>query len=113
MPSSWKGRSVKKQMIFSSLMVCALQANASASDCADAGMRLNDMAGKDQQIRQEWYALEQNSKGTSVEKEALQKRWKVIDGENLKQVKNIIAACGWPGTAKDSHSAWLLVQLCR
>lgn len=110
MPSSWKGRSVKKQMIFSSLMVCALQANASASDCADVAMRLNDMASKDQQIRQEWYALEQNSKGTSVEKEALQKRWKVIDGENLKQVKNIIAACGWPGTAKDSHSAWLLAQ---
>ena len=38
------------------------------------------------------------------------KRWKTIDGENLKQVKDIIAACGWPGTAKDSHSAWLLAQ---
>lgn len=98
------------RLIFSSLMVCALQANAGASDCAGVGTRLNDMAGKDQQIRQEWNVLEQNSNATPAEKEALQKRWKAIDGENLKQVKDIIAACGWPGTAKDSHSAWLLAQ---
>ena len=98
------------RLIFSSLMVCALQASAGTSDCADVGTRLNDMAGKDQQIRQEWYVLEQNSNATPAEKEVLQKRWKAIDGENLKQVKDIIAACGWPGTAKDSHSAWLLAQ---
>jgi len=101
---------VKKQLIFSSLMVCALQASAGTSDCADVGTRLNDMAGKDQQIRQEWYVLEQNPNATPAEKEVLQTRWKAIDGENLKQVKDIIAACGWPGAAKDSHSAWLLAQ---
>lgn len=101
---------MKKRLIFSSLMMCALQASAGTSDCADVGTRLNDMAGKDQQIRQEWYVLEQNSNATPAEKNALQKRWKAIDGENLKQVKDIIAACGWPGTAKDSHSAWLLAQ---
>jgi hypothetical protein len=101
---------LKKRLIFSSLMVCALQASAGTSDCADVGTRLNQMAGKDQQIRQEWNVLEYDSKGTPAEKEALQKRWKAIDGENLKQVKDIIAVCGWPGTAKDSHSAWLLAQ---
>jgi len=25
-------------------------------------------------------------------------------------VKDIVAVCGWPTTAKDSHSAWLLAQ---
>ena len=101
---------MKKRLVFSGLLVCALQASASTSDCADVGTRLNQMAGNDQQIRQEWTVLEQNSNATPAEKESLQKRWKTIDGENLKQVRDIIAACGWPGTKKDSHSAWLLAQ---
>jgi hypothetical protein len=31
-------------------------------------------------------------------------------GGNLKQFKEIIAVCGWPKNAKDSHGAWLLAQ---
>ena len=101
---------MKKRLVFLGLLVCALQANAGTADCAAVGTRLNDMASNDQQIRQEWNVLEYDLKGTPAEKEALQKRWKVIDKENLRQLKDIIAACGWPGTAKDSHSAWLLAQ---
>lgn len=101
---------MKTRMVFWGLLVCALQASAGTSNCADIGTRLNDMASKDQQIRQEWNVLAYDSKGTPAEKEALQKRWKIIDGENLKQLKDIISGCGWPVTAKDSHSAWLLAQ---
>ena len=87
---------MKRRLAFLGLLVCVLQASAGTGDCAAVGTRLNDMASKDQQVRQEWYALEQNSKATTAEKEALQKRWKAIDEENLRQVKGIIAACGWP-----------------
>lgn len=101
---------MKKRLAFLGLLVCTLQASAGTGDCTAVGTRLNDLASKDQQIRQEWNVLEQNLKATTAEKEAVQQRWKTIDGENLRQLKDIIAACGWPGTAKDSHSAWLLAQ---
>ena len=52
----------------------------------------------------------QNPNATKAEQDALQAHWRTIDGENLKQFKDIIAACGWPQEKKDSHSAWLLAQ---
>jgi len=64
---------MKKQLIFSCLLACALQANAGSSDCAAVGTRLNDMASDDQQIRQEWNTLEHDSKAVSAEKDILKK----------------------------------------
>ena len=88
----------------------ALQAIAQQVDCENVGSHLNRLASADQQIRQEWNVLNQNPQASAAEKGALQKRWRDIDGENLKQFKEIIAACGWPRTKDDSHSAWLLAQ---
>jgi hypothetical protein len=83
----------------------ALQASAQTIHCDAVSTRLNELAGADQQIRQ---ALHQQT--TVAEQESVQKRQMIIDGENLKQLKAIVAACGWPTTAKDSHAAWLLAQ---
>lgn len=101
---------MKKRLVFCGLVVFTLHAAAHQSSCENVSAHLNEMASADQQIRQEWDLLEQNSKTTVAEKDALQQRWRTIDSENLKQLKEIIAACGWPTTNKDSHSAWLLVQ---
>lgn len=101
---------MKKRFIFCSLFAFALQAAAHQPGCEKVGARLNELASADQQIRQEWNVLEQNSKATTAEIDALQQRWRSIDSENLKQFKEIIAACGWPKTKKDSHTAWLLAQ---
>ena len=87
-----------------------MHAAAHQPDCENVSTHLNELASADQQIRQEWNLLEQNPKATTAERDALQQRWRSIDGENLKQFKEIIAACGWPKTNKDSHSAWLLAQ---
>jgi hypothetical protein len=86
------------------------QAGAHAAECQDVGARLNALASADQQIRQEWDTLMQNQKPSELESSALQTRWRAIDAENLKQLKEILTACGWPREKKDSHSAWLLAQ---
>lgn len=101
---------VKKRLVFCSLVVFALHAAAHQPSCENVGAHLNVLASADQQIRQEWDLLEQDSKTTVAQRDALQQRWRTIDSENLKRFKEIIAACGWPKTNKDSHSAWLLVQ---
>lgn len=87
-----------------------MHAVAHQPDCENVGAHLNELVSADQQIRREWSLLEQNSKTTTAERDTLQQRWRTIDSENLKQFKEIIAACGWPKTNKDSHSAWLLAQ---
>ena len=91
-------------------LVSTSQANAGTDVCANVGARLNAMASADQQVRLEWQALASNPATTGTEKNALQERWKGIDDGNLRELKEIIAACGWPTTARDSHSAWLLSQ---
>lgn len=101
---------MKKRNIHFGLLVIAFQASASAVDCESVGDQLNRLASTDQKIRQEWELLNQNSKFWTAEHDALQKRWRDIDAENLKQVKEIIRACGWPKTTEASHSAWLLAQ---
>lgn len=101
---------MKKRLVFWGLLVFALQAAAHQFDCENVGTHLNQLASADQQIREEWNMLDQNPKATAAERDVLQKRWRDIDGENLKSFKEIIAACGWPKTQKDSHSAWLLAQ---
>jgi hypothetical protein len=101
---------MKKRLSFLGLFVFVLQAGAHTVDCENVSTRLNDLVSADQQIREEWNLLEQNPKATTAEKDVLQKRWQAIDGEDLKQFKEIIAACGWPKTKQDTHSAWLLVQ---
>jgi hypothetical protein len=101
---------VKKRLVSCGLFVFALRVAAHQPACEKVGTHLNELASADQQIRQEWNLLEQNSKTTAAQRDALQQRWRTIDGENLKQFKEIIAACGWPKTNKDSHTAWLLAQ---
>lgn len=101
---------MKKKFVFCALSALALNAAAQQTDCTSVGARLNELASADQQVRQEWNALEQDAKTTLTQRDALQQRWRTIDGENLKQFKKIIGACGWPKTNKDSHSAWLLAQ---
>jgi hypothetical protein len=101
---------VKKRLVSCGLFVFALRVAAHQPVCEKVGTHLNQLASADQQIRQEWNLLEQNSKTTAAQRDALQQRWRTIDGENLKQFKEIIAACGWPKTNKDSHTAWLLAQ---
>lgn len=101
---------VKKQLVYWGLLMFALQAAAQQVDCENVGSHLNRLASADQQIRQEWNLLNQTPQATAAEKDALQKRWRDIDGQNLKQFKEIIAACGWPRTKQDSHTAWLLAQ---
>jgi hypothetical protein len=96
---------VKNRFIFLGWFVFALQASAQTIQCDAVSTRLNELAGADQQIRQE---LHQQT--TAAEQESVQKRQMVIDGENLKQLKAIVSACGWPRTTKDSHAAWLLTQ---
>jgi hypothetical protein len=101
---------VKKRVVFCSLCIFALCATAREPDCENIGVHLNALASADQQVRQQWFLLEQNPKATDAQREDLQQRWRTIDSENLKQFKEIIATCGWPKTNKDSHSAWLLAQ---
>ncbi len=101
---------VQKRLVFLVLLGFALQAAAHQLDCENVGTHLNELASADQQIRQEWNLLEQNPKNTAAERDDLQRRWRTIDSENLQQFKEIIAACGWPKTKKDSNSAWLLAQ---
>ena len=101
---------MKKRLGVLGLFVFALQAGAHTIDCEHVGTRLNELVSTDQQIREEWRLLEQNPQASSAEKDGLQKRWQAIDGGNLRQIKEIIAACAWPTTKLDSHSAWLLVQ---
>ena len=101
---------MKKRVVLFGLLVFALQAAAHQIDCENVGPVLNELASADQQIRQESNVLEQDPKTTAAEREALQHRWSAIDSENLKQVKAMVAECGWPKTKKDSHSAWLLAQ---
>ncbi|MYN25691.1 DUF6624 domain-containing protein [Duganella levis] len=96
---------MKNRFIFLGWLVFALQASAQTIPCDAVSTRLNELAGADQQIRQE---LHQQT--TVAEQESVQKRQMIIDGENLKQLKAIVAACGWPKTTKDSHAAWLLAQ---
>jgi hypothetical protein len=101
---------VKRRLAFCGLFAFALHAAAHQSDCEHVGTHLNELASADQQIRQEWGLLEQNPQTTATERDALQQRWQIIDSENLEQFKEIITACGWPNTKKESHSAWLLTQ---
>ncbi len=101
---------VQKRLVFLVLLGFALQAAAHQLDCENVGTHLNELASADQQIRQESNLLEQNPKNTAAERDDLQRRWRTIDSENLQQFKEIIAACGWPKTKKDSNSAWLLAQ---
>jgi hypothetical protein len=101
---------VQKRLVFLVLLGFALQAAAHQLDCENVGTHLNELASADQKIRQESNLLEQNPKNTAAERDDLQRRWRTIDSENLKQFKEIIAACGWPKTKKDSNSAWLLAQ---
>lgn len=101
---------MKKEFVFCALSGLALNAAARQNDCTSVGTRLNELASADQQVRQEWSLLEQDAKTTPAQRDALQQRWRTIDGKNLKHFKKIIAACGWPKTSKDSHSAWLLAQ---
>jgi DNA helicase IV len=101
---------MKKQLIFCALFSLALNAAAQQTDCTSVGAHLNELASADQQVRQEWNLLEQDAKTSAAQRDALQQRWRTVDSENLKQYKKIIAACGWPKTSKDSHSAWLLAQ---
>jgi hypothetical protein len=85
------------------LFIFALHAAAYQSSCENCGNHLNELASADQQIRQEWYSLEQDPTTTVTQRNALQQRWRIFDSENLKQFKEIIAACGWPKTNKDSY----------
>lgn len=101
---------VQKRLVFLVLLGFALQVAAHQLDCENVGTHLNELASADQQIRQESNLLEQNPKNTAAERDDLQRRWRTIDSENLQQFKEIIAACGWPKTKKDSNSAWLLAQ---
>lgn len=101
---------MKKQLVFWALFALALNAAAQQTDCTSVGAYLNELASADQQVRQEWNLLEQNAKTTAAQRDALQRRWRTVDSENLNQFKKVIAACGWPKTSKDSHSAWLLAQ---
>ncbi|WP_156648833.1 DUF6624 domain-containing protein [Massilia sp. Leaf139] len=83
---------------------------AQQTDCTSIGAHLNELARADQQIRQDWNLLEQDAKTTAAQRDDLQQRWRTVDSENLTQLKQIVTACGWPKTSKDSHSAWLLAQ---
>lgn len=101
---------MKKQLVFWTLFAVALNAAAQQTDCTSVGAHLNELASADQQVRQEWNLLEQDAKIPAAQIDALQRRWRTVDSENLNQFKKVIAACGWPKTSKYSHSAWLLAQ---
>ena len=90
-------------------MLCC-HVSAQAGDCEAIGARLNALASADQQIRQEWEILMQDAASTPRARDAVQQRWRAIDSANLKEVKTLIAACGWPADQAGSHSAWLLAQ---
>lgn len=101
---------MKKRTLFFGLFALALETSAHQFDCDNTMTRFKIMTNLDQNIRQEWGLLEQNLQTTAIERDALLQRWRAIDSENLKQLKEIITACGWPNTKKESHSAWLLAQ---
>lgn len=91
-------------------LLLVLQASVQAADCAGTGVRLNEMASADQQVRHAWNALQADAGASKAQKDALLDRWRAIDGGNLAELKTLLAACGWPANARDSHSAWLLAQ---
>jgi hypothetical protein len=99
-----------RNLVLCGLSLLSLQAGAQTIDCRHIGSRLNALATADQQVRQEWRLMERDAKATAADRDALQRRWHAVDRQNLGEFKAIVAACGWPATTKDSHSAWLLAQ---
>ena len=97
------------RLLFLPLLWHAASAVA-AVDCQALDDRLNTLASADQQVRQEWEALFQDAGATNAAKDALLARWHDVDAANLAELKQIVAACGWPAGKKASHSAWLLTQ---
>lgn len=65
---------MKKRFVFCSLLVFTVQAAAHQPNCENVGTRLNELVSADQQVRREWSLLEQNSKTTTAERDALQQR---------------------------------------
>lgn len=100
---------MKKCLLLAILSILSVPAMASAS-CQDVDTRLHALVGVDQKVREEWTAMEREGSADETEKQALQQRWHEIDRENLRQLKQVIAACGWPTSKKGSHDAWLLAQ---
>jgi hypothetical protein len=101
---------MKEIVVCWSLWAFCSHASAEAINCQLIGAQLNELTSADQQIRQEWLSLERKPTATPIENDALQERWRSVDRENLKQLKAIILACGWPKEKAGSHSAWLLAQ---
>ena len=91
------------------LFLCQASAYA-AVDCDVTDGRLAEMASADQQIRQESQELSANPDRTRAQQENLDRRWTRIDTVNTAELKQIVAACGWPRGEKASHNAWLLAQ---
>jgi hypothetical protein len=97
------------RLVLSVLLICHAPVFAGIA-CDAVDKRLNDMAAADQKIRNESQALENNAGRTPAQQDELHQRWTQIDSANTAELKEIIAACGWPAGQKASHNAWLLAQ---
>lgn len=92
------------------LLLCHAASAVAAVDCQALDDRLNTLASADQQVRQEWEVTFQDPGADAAARDALLARWHDVDAANLAELKQIVAACGWPAGKKGSHSAWLLTQ---
>ena len=96
--------------LFVLLFVCRAVSASAAVDCKGTDHRLHQLTVADQQVREEWAQQQKHPTASGAEKEELQQRWYAIDGENLVEFKEIVAACGWPVSKAGSSDAWLLAQ---
>lgn len=99
-----------RHILYVVLLWHATGSAANVINCQALDGRLNEMASADQQVRMENAEQQKNPGVTRAEQDELQRRWTAVDMANTTELKELLAACGWPSGKTGSHSAWLLVQ---
>ena len=92
------------------LLAAALPCLSAQAACGPVAADLDSMATADQALRHRIKHLD----GMTPARHKLMDRLRIVDHENTRRLKAIIAQCGWPSKAKYGESAagaaWLLAQ---
>lgn len=95
---------------FAILLAAALPCLSAQAACERVAADLGGMAGADQALRHRINHLE----GMTPAQQKLMDHLRIVDRENTRRLKAIIAQCGWPTKEKYGESAagaaWLLAQ---
>ena len=92
------------------LLAAALPCLSAQAACGRVAADLDSMATADQALRHRIKHLD----GMTPARHKLMDRLRIVDHENTRRLKAIIAQCGWPSKAKYGEpaagAAWLLAQ---